>query len=212
METLTGERRPIGARHWRISIAAAKLLVRFGISPNFISVAGMLCGIAGGTALAGTIAASSWSAALWILAGLCVFLRLVANMLDGMVAIEGRMASRLGELFNEIPDRIADSAILIGLGYSAGGHVVLGYLAALAAMFTAYVRAAGRVAGAPQDFCGPMAKPHRMAVVIGVAMISAFLPPTRLPEFALVVIALGSMWTAVRRLNHATHYLRRVKA
>src|SRR6516225_771327 len=101
METLAGERRPIGARHWRISIAAAKLLVRLGISPNLISVAGMLCGIAGGTALAGTIAATSWSAALWILAGLCVFLRLLANMLDGMVAIEGRMASRLGELFNE---------------------------------------------------------------------------------------------------------------
>jgi phosphatidylglycerophosphate synthase len=190
-------------------MAAANLLARLGVSPNAISVAGMLCGIAAGTALSVTPFGSYWAPALWSAAALCIFLRLLANMLDGMVAVEGRKASRLGELFNEIPDRIADSAILIGLGYSAGGHIVFGYLAALAAIFTAYIRAAGKVAGAPQDFCGPMAKPHRMAVVIGVAIISAALPPTRLPQLALIVIAAGSVVTATRRLIHAARYLRR---
>ena len=29
-------------------------------------------------------------------------------------------------------------------------------------MFVAYVRAMGKAAGGPNDFCGPMAKPHRM--------------------------------------------------
>ncbi|HEV3146387.1 MAG TPA: CDP-alcohol phosphatidyltransferase family protein [Gemmataceae bacterium] len=190
-------------------MAATSLLVRLGVSPNVISVAGMVCGIAAGAALAVTPVASRWAPACWIAAALCIFLRLLANMLDGMVAVEGRKASRLGELFNEIPDRIADSAILIGLGYSAGGHIAFGYLAALAAIFTAYVRAAAKVAGAPQDFCGPMAKPHRMAVVISVAIISAVMPMTRLPELALIVIAAGSVVTTTRRLIHAARYLQR---
>ncbi|HLW67030.1 MAG TPA: CDP-alcohol phosphatidyltransferase family protein [Gemmataceae bacterium] len=209
MRTITGERRPIPARHWRISIAATRLLVRLGVSPNAISVAGMICGIVAGAALAATPFVSNWAPAFWIAAALCIFLRLLANMLDGMVAVEGRKARRLGELFNEVPDRIADTAILIGLGHSAGGHIVLGYLAALAAIFTAYIRAAAKVAGAPQDFCGPMAKPHRMAAVIAVAIICTFLPTTNMPRFALIVIAAGSVVTAARRLIHANRYLRR---
>ena len=209
METTSGERRPIGARHWRISLAAARLLLPLGVTPNAISVVGMTCGIAAGVALAATAFANTWPAPFWLAAAFFIFLRLLANMLDGMVAVEGRKASRLGELFNEVPDRITDAAILIGLGYSTSGHIVLGYLAALAAIFTAYVRSAAKVAGAPQDFCGPMAKPHRMATVIAVAIISAFLPTTRLAEFALIAIAAGSMLTAVRRLIRAAHHLRR---
>jgi len=168
----------------------------------------MIFGVAAGAALAATDFAKGWAAPMWVTAAIAIFLRLSANMLDGMVAVEGRKASRLGELFNEVPDRIADSAILIGLGYSTGGHIVLGYLAALAALFMAYVRAAAKVAGGPQDFCGPMAKPHRMAVVIGVAIISAILPTTQLPKIALFVILAGSIVTALRRLARAARHLR----
>ena len=188
-------------------MAAARLLVRLGTSPNAISVAGMICGLAAGAALAATPFAPNLAPVLWIGAAVLIFLRLSANMLECMLATEGRKASRFGELFNEVPDRIADSAILIGLGYSVGGHNILGYLAALTAMFTAYVRAAVNVAGAPQNFCGPLAKPHRMAVVIGAAIIAVVLPGTHLPQYALMVIAIGSVVTALRRLGHAGGHL-----
>ena len=111
---------------------------------------------------------------------------------------------------NEIPDRVSDTAIFVGLGYAAGGAPALGYLAALAAMATAYVRAVGVATGAPSEFCGPMAKPQRMFIVTLAALFAAVLSTLGRPPFlfatigvaeaALWVITVGSLFTACRRL------------
>ena len=47
-------------------------------------------------------------------------LSLLANLLDGMVAMGRGVASPVGELFNEVADRVSDTAILLGLGWAAG--------------------------------------------------------------------------------------------
>jgi phosphatidylglycerophosphate synthase len=148
-----------------------------------------------------------------------IVVRLLANMLDGMVALESKSASAVGELFNEIPDRVSDSAILIGLGFAPGGDPFVGCLAALAAMFTAYVRSAGKAAAAPYDFRGPMAKQHRMCLVIVYCLVGVAapevatqspregFPPT--PLFLLWLIVAGCAITAVRRLVGIAGSLRR---
>jgi phosphatidylglycerophosphate synthase len=133
-------------------------------------------------------------------------------MLDGMVAIEGGRASPVGELFNEVPDRVSDAATLIGAGYAACGDVVLGFSAACAALFTAYVRAMGKAAGANHEFCGPMAKQQRMFTVTAVAVYCGLAPLDWQPAWAawpgrglmaaaLALILLGSLVTVVRRLR-----------
>ncbi len=212
------ERRPLGARRWRASRLVATWLARRGVSPNAISVAGMFCAIAAGVALASTAGAPNWERAAWLAAAVLILLRGAANMLDGMVAIESGRASRLGELFNEIPDRVSDSAILIGLGYARGSDPVLGFVAALLAMFTAYVRAMGKVAGAPQFYSGPMAKPHRMALVIVLGLVAAIAPDALAeripaeglapPAWALGAIVVGCALTAGRRLYAIRNALR----
>jgi phosphatidylglycerophosphate synthase len=156
-----GDRRPIASRNLAISRQIAHTLAASGVTANSISLFGMFSAIAGGVALYGTSLPGGPARILWVLAAACAQVRLLANMFDGMVAIEQKTASPLGELFNEVPDRISDSAMFIGLGYAAGGNAAFGWLAALLAIFTAYVRAVGKVAGAPQDFSGPMAKPQR---------------------------------------------------
>lgn len=65
-------------------------------------------------------------------------LRLLANPYDGMVAMARRIASPVGELFNEVPDRASDGATLIGFGYAAGSNPLLGFIAAIFAIFLAY--------------------------------------------------------------------------
>ena len=106
---------------------------------------------------------------------------------------------------------MSDAFILIGLGYAAGGDIVLGYVAACFAIFVAYVRAMGGVSGAGQVFCGPMAKPHRMFLVTVIALYCALAPLSWQPTLAegwgwgisavgLAVIILGCVFTAVRRL------------
>ena len=133
------------------------------MSANAISVAGMVCGILAGACLMGTaLAQPSWTRLLFLAAAACIQLRLLANMLDGMVAIATGKASLTGELFNEIPDRISDTVILAAAGYAVGGDPALGWAAATVALFVTYIRAVGKGVGVPGLFQGPMSKSHRM--------------------------------------------------
>jgi len=189
-----------------VSQAAADWLVRRGVSANGVSVAGMVAGLAAGAALMATTHLDGLPQRVaWLAAAALVIVRLLANMLDGMVAIGSGTSSAVGELYNEVPDRVSDSAALIGLGYALGGEPVLGYLAVLAGVFTAYVRALGKAAGAGQEFVGPFAKQQRMACVIGCAAYCGlaptdWLPALGLPAIVLAVVAVGSLFTALRRL------------
>ncbi|MGE3804236.1 MAG: CDP-alcohol phosphatidyltransferase family protein [Gemmataceae bacterium] len=213
--SMQGERRPIAARDWSLSRRCASLLVDLGISPNAISLAGMGCGVGAGVLLAWTVTLAGLEQRLaWAGAALLVLLRLLANMFDGMVAIEGGRVSVTGELFNEVPDRISDAATLIGLGMAASSSLLLGALAACFALLTAYVRAMGKSLGAAQDFRGPMAKPQRMAAVIAVALGMACLPAEPivlaglgLPALALIVISAGAALTTLRRLQTIASFL-----
>lgn len=190
------------------------------MSANRISVMGMLCCIAAGVALAGTAWVNTgWAEhGLWLAAAILIQLRLLANMLDGMVALESGQASPVGELFNEVPDRISDAAVLIGLGYALHSSPVPGYVATILAILTAYIRVQARLAGAPADFRGPMAKQHRMFVVTLLALLMTILPMAwrpviaddhqGLPVLSLLIIIVGSAVTGVRRLATAAGYLR----
>jgi phosphatidylglycerophosphate synthase len=214
------DRRPIAARELPIFQRLAAWLANLGASPNGISMAGMIAAFVGGVAFWATSLDTPYARYFWLAAALLTQLRLLANMLDGMVAIQRQLASPLGELYNEVPDRISDSALLIGAGLSAGGQVLLGFGAALAAVFTAYVRAMAKAAGAPQDFSGPMAKQQRMFLITVAAVYCGLAPLAWQPTWHfggeslslmaafLAVILLGSVLTALRRLVRAARYLK----
>jgi phosphatidylglycerophosphate synthase len=198
-----GDRRPLASRDTRWAQATARRLATLSVTPNQISQASMLAGALAGTAfwLGGE---SEGTTRLLLLLGAALFcqLRLLCNLFDGMVAVEGGKASAEGPFWNEFPDRIADIAIMVGIGYGiAMPH--LGWAAACFSVLTAYVRELGRANGAPSDFSGPMAKPHRMAVATGAALLSSveFLWNGRneILTLALVIIAIGAAATALRR-------------
>lgn len=214
------QRRPVAIREWATSRRVARWLAARQISPNLISIVGMVCGVGAGAVLVATSHTAGPAARVaWLGAAALLQLRLLANVFDGMVAVERERASPLGELYNEVPDRISDAAILIGLGYAAGGAVVLGYVAACVALLVAYVRAMGGLVGARQEFCGPMAKPHRMGVVTLVALYAGLTPAAWQPGVGgaaewgvaaggLIVIIVGGVWTTARRLRRTARALR----
>lgn len=231
MPTESTSRRPLKTRDWPFFKKLAAWLARIGVTPNAISFASMVFGGAAGAACAATSHAEGWVLRGWCLAAAVgIQLRLIANLLDGMVAVEGGKGGPTGELWNEAPDRVSDAAILIGAGYAVGGVPVLGWAAALVAVFTAYVRALGASVGAGQMFLGPMAKPHRMAVMTVACVATAIFPPAAeenawavtyqnpgfvisdprwtLFSLALVVIVAGGLITAFRRLRQITAFLR----
>ena len=197
------DRRPIAARDTRWADTVAAFLIRRGASPDAISVAGAVAACLAGALIAVTPGVSDLPArACWLAGAGLVQLRLLCNLFDGMVAVGRGTASRRGELFNELPDRVSDTAVLCGVGVAAG-QGALGLGAALAALVTAYIRAVGRGLGAGSDFAGPMAKQQRMAVVTALSVLVAVLPAAwsaGFPAAALWLVLLGSLLTAGRRL------------
>ena len=167
-------RRPLRSRQSGPARRAAAWLAARGVRPNLISLASVAFALLAGGALVAVrpVQGAAAEAALLAAAALCIQLRLVANLLDGMVAVEGGLGGRTGELFNDVPDRLADPVILVCAGYAAAVPE-LGWAAATLALLTAYVRVLGGSLGLRQDFSGPMAKQQRMALVTAACLIAA---------------------------------------
>jgi phosphatidylglycerophosphate synthase len=196
-KAVTEARRPLASRSsgWARYLAARLTASR--VTPNQISVLSIAWALLGGALLWWSL---GWPA--FIACAVCVQLRLLCNLLDGMVAIEGGKSTATGALFNEIPDRLADLLFLAPLGYAAG-YPLLGWLAALLAVLTAYVRVLGGALGQPQDFGGLLPKQRRMAVLTLALLIQAIedaLWGSRVSLLlAVIIIAVGSLVTCVSR-------------
>jgi len=210
-------RRPLKTRSTAWAQALARLLVRSGCSPNLISLASVVFALGGAAALAWIHRVpSGWPSALLALAAIAgIQLRLLCNLLDGMVAVEGGRGGPTGELYNELPDRIADVALIAVLALPAAQSpwplpTTAAWLAATLAVLTAYLRALGVQAGAPAAFHGPMAKPHRMFLLSVACVVAAAWPPGIGAVFhaTLWLMIAGMLLTLIRRLRAIAGALR----
>ncbi len=208
-------RRSLKTRDKAWAHALAMWLARKGISPNLISVLSVV--FAAGAMLlflkAGDQVGGVRIVGVWVGALACMQARLLCNLMDGMVAVEGGKGSPEGAVYNDLPDRVADVLIFVGAGYSAPGepgivklfHLIpLGWCCAVASVWTAYVRVLGASLTGRHDFSGPMAKQHRMAVLsAGVLIEMSEQWLGRGDRYgilaALTVIFVGALWTSWRR-------------
>ena len=225
-------RRPISQRSHGWAKWLTGLLVKSGVTPNFISFTSMLWASLAGLCFYAISQTTSVGDRVLLCLGAALFcqLRLLANMMDGMVAVEAGKASKDGMIWNELPDRFADIAVLVGAGYCVAtlgiADASLGWAAAVAAVMTAYVREVGRAAGAPADFSGPMAKPHRMFVMTVAALLTIADGPIGGPwvawalggdrnssgegafiELGLWIVLIGSILTTLNRARRALVFL-----
>ena len=210
METPTGAaRRRLKARETLWAGGLTRALARLGVSPNAVSIVGMLFALLAGYSFVRAPYGGRpelW----WALGALAVQLRMLCNMLDGMLAIEAGRHTKLGELYNDLPDRISDSLILVGAGFSVEqflpGGSALGWLAALLAVLTSYVRVLGGAMGVPQPFAGPLAKLQRMFVITAGAIVAGIQNAVFRPGWAMIpallIVVVGSAATIVRRVEY----------
>jgi phosphatidylglycerophosphate synthase len=215
MNDATDARRPLKVRGTGWANSMAKSLSRKNVTPNQISITSVVFAGLGAICLVASARYSGFAAmALLILTAAAIQLRLLCNLFDGMVAVEGGKSTPSGELFNDIPDRIADPLLLVSAGYAASSFawgIELGWLAGLLSVMTAYVRTLSASIGAPVNFAGPMAKQHRMAtltIACVIAAVEAVVSGTRWSlMIALLVIATGSVATVANRAVAAWRHL-----
>lgn len=212
-------RRPLKVRDAAFARRMAERLAKAKVSPDAISAASVAFAALGGALLmtAGGLDGWVFRAVVLVLAAACIQARLLCNLLDGLVAVEHGRGGSAGPIWNELPDRIADVLLLAGAGYGVqtaglGGGAAVGWIAAVLAVLTAYVRELGRGLGRPADFSGPMAKQQRMAALTIFCVISAFEPLWRgdgqMLLCGLLVIAAGTLVTVVRRTRNLARGLR----
>lgn len=208
-------RRPLTSRSTKWAASLTRYFASTGITPNQISMASMVAALLAFAAFWASAHTAGYGArfVLLILAAGFIQLRLLCNLLDGMVAIEAGKSAPDGPFWNEFPDRIADILILTGAGLAAH-NLALGLAASALAIFTAYVRELGRTCGLPADYSGPMAKQHRMAAMTFAAFIEAVLPWT---EDLSGLVLLGALWavtvlTAFTVLRRAVRIVRSLRA
>lgn len=207
-------RRPIGEGFRSTARRATAVCVRLNIHPDAISYASVIA--------AAIASFCFWKSGLhpWLLivAPLLCYLRLWFNMLDGMVALASGKASWRGEILNDLPDRISDVLIFVGVAHSGWTNPFLGYWAAIFALLTAYVGMFGQAVGVQREFSGVMSKPWRMVTLhVGAWLTLGYfawhngrLPSATLTilDWACVVVVAGCVETMAVRLRRIMTALR----
>mmetsp|Transcript_32214 Transcript_32214/g.78882 ORF Transcript_32214/g.78882 Transcript_32214/m.78882 type:complete len:238 (-) Transcript_32214:119-832(-) len=218
------DRRPIASRDTRLAHAAARTLAGMGVTANAISIASVVLAVMGAVVL---VTAVNFIGDTWrcnvalVLFAASVQLRLVCNLLDGMVAIEyGGGPSVLGGIYNDFPDRISDVLFIAAFGFfaraaaTAAPHAALlhadhvercAWVAAVLAVITAYVRCLGAACGTHHVFEGVMAKAQRMAVLTVAALLTCAEGAVartwcRVPTVALLALVAGTAHTIYHRV------------
>jgi phosphatidylglycerophosphate synthase len=195
-------RRPIAAVFRQTADAATRFCVHHGVHPDVISCSSIVA------SLIAAICFWKSDATRWLLliAPLFCYLRLWFNMLDGLVAFAAGTASRRGEILNDLPDRVSDIVIFVGVAHSGLMNPLIGYWTAIFAVLTAYVGLFGQALGVQRQFGGIMSKPWRMVALHAGAWLTFFLASQSSATFTildwtcLVVIA-GCIETIVVRLK-----------
>ena len=164
-------RRPIAGMFRKTAHAAVRVAVRAGIHPDVFSYASIVA--------AGVSAWFFWQSRTHprfiVIAVAFALLRLWLNMFDGMVALAAGKASKKGEIVNDLPDRVSDVLIFIGVAHSGWCNAYYAYWVAIAAVIVAYVGLFGQAVGVRREFSGVMAKPWRIVALSIGALATMFL-------------------------------------
>ena len=183
---------------------ACSALARAGVTANQVTVAAALLSLAGGAAILWQ-PAERWPL---LLLPAVLFLRMALNAIDGMLAREYDMKSRLGAVLNELGDVIADAALYLPLAAVPGvaawpvvGLVMAGILVEMTGVVGAQI-------GASRRYDGPVGKSDRafifglLAFLLGIG-ISAGIWIDILLGLALALSALTMVNRARRALAEA---------
>lgn len=168
-------------------------LIRSRVSANALTWTALFVSIGGGMALA----LSDRSVWLLFVVPVLAVVRLGLNALDGMVASATHTSTSTGEVLNELSDRMADVAWIVGLGFIVGFPLALGALGAV--LLSSYAGMLGKAVGGRRLYGGVMAKADRMIVLALAAPIAAY-AGDRVLEWATWLIGIGAFVTLVERV------------
>ena len=175
-------------------------LARVGITANQVTVLAALLSAAAGL----WIALQPHASLPLLCLPLVLFLRMALNAIDGMLAREHSMQSKLGAVLNELGDVIADSLLYLPLALMPGVTATLIVLIVLLSIVSEMTGVVAIQIGATRRYDGPMGKSDRAFFfgALGLALGLGLEPGSWLTVIcALVLVAL--VLTVINRARRA---------
>ncbi|MEO1245284.1 MAG: CDP-alcohol phosphatidyltransferase family protein [Pseudomonadota bacterium] len=171
-------------------------LAKAGVTANQVTVATMLLSIAVGLTFA-LNPESSWAAMtipVWL------FLRMALNAIDGMLAREHDMQSKLGGILNELGDVVSDAALYLPFALVPGISPMLVIAVVLLSILTEMAGVVAVQIGASRRYDGPLGKSDR-AFVFGLLalLLGLGLDPGGWVNAGLAVVGILTVLTVVNR-------------
>ncbi len=176
-----------------------KRLAAAGVTANQVTMAAAVLSIAAGAGIAIFPTANL----PYLLLPLVLFVRMALNAIDGMLAREHAMASRLGAILNELGDVVSDTALylpfMLAPAIEPWGIVLFCLLAVMAEMM-------GVVAiqiGASRRYDGPLGKSDRafafglLGFLIGMGFAGGWM------NWVIILLCLLAVITIVNRAAKA---------
>ena len=145
------------------------LLKRIGVSPNHITVFTIFFSLLIGYILFLGIYNSFW----FIVVALGLLIRMMLNALDGMMANQFNLQSKLGEILNEIGDVISDIAIYFPFLYFEAIKSEYVILFIFLSIINEFCGVLAKLISGSRRYDGPMGKSDR-AFLVGIICIVLF--------------------------------------
>jgi len=172
-----------------------------GITANQVTIAAMILSVAEGL----FIAFNSNSALPLILLPLVLLIRMGLNAIDGMLAREHNMQSKLGAILNELGDVISDIALFLPLAFVSLFNSYLIIAIVIVALLTEMVGVMAIQIGASRRYDGPMGKSDRAFVLGALALFVGlgWLTSINTINIILIVVLILSLVTVFNRADKA---------
>ncbi len=179
-------------------------LAAAGVTPDQITLAAVPVALIGGACLLLSPGAPALLVAIPVLAAV----RILLNLLDGNLARRTGKIHPRGELFNELGDRLADTAFIAPVAFLPGADARIVLLGLLAGVLASYTGITTKAAGAERLYGGILSKPGRMALLVVCSVWAAVAAPdtTAWAIFGPVLLV-GTTLTLIERIVTAVRRL-----
>jgi CDP-diacylglycerol---glycerol-3-phosphate 3-phosphatidyltransferase len=175
-------------------------LAASGVTANQVTLAAALLSVAVGSCIA-VFPEKRWP--LLVLPGF-LFVRMALNAIDGMLAREHNMKSRLGAVLNEIGDVVADTALYLPLALVSGFSLWLVVIIAILAIVSEMTGVVAIQIGVARRYDGPMGKSDRAFVFGLLALLIGLGVPAGSWLFYVQLLLIGLLaMTIVNRARRA---------
>ena len=178
------------------------LCVRFRVHPDVFTYGALILAAVAALALAQAGSNRRW---LWLVPP-SVLLRLVCNLMDGMVARARGLADRWGEVKNEFGDRIADALIFLSLGYAGYTEPRLAATAIALILLVSYLGVLSKAVGGSRVYGGIFGKGDRMISLAVFTIYPLYSGTLASYNWYLGFAVLAATLTIVQRLRSMYEY------